>query len=73
MEKNKIEVIPERLDEIFFEIENNDDCSNCPLYAQNVACCRNWGIRRAKTCTELLFDYVQGKELPKAWKEDNED
>lgn len=71
MEKNKIEVIPERLEEILFEIENDDDCWLCPLYAQNVACCRNCGMLKAKTCTELLFDYVQGKELPKAWKEDD--
>lgn len=67
-----MEVIPERLNEIFYEIEMDDDCYNCPLYSQNVACSRNWGAQKPKTCTELLFDYVQGKELPKAWKEDDE-
>ena len=67
MERNKIEVIPERLDELFFEF----DCSYCPLRSQNVACALNLGTLNPKHCTELLFDYVQGKELPKAWKEND--
>ena len=65
-----MEVISERLREIFFDIEMADDCYRCPLCFQNVACARNWGgLLKPKTCTELLFDYVQGKELPKAWEE----
>ena len=68
MEKNKIEAIPERLNEIFFGIP----CSECPLRTKNVACARNLGILNPKYCTDLLFDYVQGKELPKAWEEDDE-
>ncbi len=64
-----MEIIPERLEKIFAQIEDSDDCGACPLYSTNVACCRNCGIMKARTCTELLFDYVQGKELPKAWEE----